>query len=192
MPKPSVALCRPKPMMSSSARLIWPAAAELPMASPSAKLWSPMPSAISRASWPAPLRQPGAAVAASASAGSGAGAVPPPGPPGHPAVEVHQPEQRAADAQDQDQPGPDRLAELVLLHRFLDRFEGVADHLHEQEQQHAHGGGVQQRAQARRWCTQPTEGQAEEDGQAGYGAEQGNLGCGHAGTLRKGCDDLDG
>jgi hypothetical protein len=42
MPKPQVALCRAKPMMSTVARLISPAFAETPMARPSAKLWIPI------------------------------------------------------------------------------------------------------------------------------------------------------
>ena len=50
MPKPSVALCRPKPMISVTARLISLAAAAWPIASPSPKLWTPMPIAISSAS----------------------------------------------------------------------------------------------------------------------------------------------
>ena len=49
IPNPSVALWSPKPMMSSSARLISPLAADWPMARPSEKLCSPMPTAISRA-----------------------------------------------------------------------------------------------------------------------------------------------
>ena len=47
MPKPSVALCRPKPMTSSRARAISPLAADAPIARPSAKLCRPMPTAIS-------------------------------------------------------------------------------------------------------------------------------------------------
>ena len=47
MPKPSVALCRPKPITSITARAISPAAADCPIARPSAKLCRPMPTAIS-------------------------------------------------------------------------------------------------------------------------------------------------
>ena len=50
MPKPSVALCSPKPMISVTARLILLAAAAWPIARPSPKLWTPMPTAISSAS----------------------------------------------------------------------------------------------------------------------------------------------
>ena len=50
MPKPSVALWRPKPMMRTSASVTWSWAADCPIASPSEKLCSPMPVAISSAS----------------------------------------------------------------------------------------------------------------------------------------------
>ena len=50
MPNPSVALCRPKPMMRTSARPIAPVAPACPIASPSEKLCSPIPVAMSRAS----------------------------------------------------------------------------------------------------------------------------------------------
>ena len=50
MPKPSVALCRPKPMIRVTARLIWLAAAAWPMARPSPKLCTPIPIAIRSAS----------------------------------------------------------------------------------------------------------------------------------------------
>ena len=53
IPNPSVALCKANPTTSRTARGSSPAAAELPMARPSAKLWSPMPMAIIRASWAA-------------------------------------------------------------------------------------------------------------------------------------------
>ena len=46
MPKPSVELCSAKPMMSTVARPISPAWAETPMARPSAKLCSPMATAM--------------------------------------------------------------------------------------------------------------------------------------------------
>ena len=46
MPKPSVPLCKAKPMTNIRASPTLPAAAELPMASPSAKLCSPIPTAI--------------------------------------------------------------------------------------------------------------------------------------------------
>ena len=46
MPKPSVALWRPKPITSTSARLISPEAADWPMARPSEKLCRPIPTAI--------------------------------------------------------------------------------------------------------------------------------------------------
>ena len=50
MPKPSVALWRPKPITSSSASEISSCAADCPIASPSEKLCSPMPVAIRSAS----------------------------------------------------------------------------------------------------------------------------------------------
>ena len=50
MPNPSVALCSPKPTISVTARLIEPAAAAWPIASPSPKLWTPIPTAIRSAS----------------------------------------------------------------------------------------------------------------------------------------------
>ena len=50
MPKPSVELCSPKPMTSSSASLISSFAADCPIASPSEKLCRPMPTAIRSAS----------------------------------------------------------------------------------------------------------------------------------------------
>ena len=50
MPKPSVALCSPKPMIRTSASVTWSCAADCPIASPSEKLCSPMPVAISSAS----------------------------------------------------------------------------------------------------------------------------------------------
>ena len=50
MPKPSVALCSAKPITSSVASAISLAAAACPIASPSAKLCRPMPTAISSAS----------------------------------------------------------------------------------------------------------------------------------------------
>src|SRR5438874_1460049 len=50
MPKPSVALWSPKPMISTNARLISPFAADWPIARPSEKLWNPMPTAMRRAS----------------------------------------------------------------------------------------------------------------------------------------------
>ena len=46
IPKPSVALCRPKPMISTVARPIAPDFAETPIASPSAKLCRPIANAI--------------------------------------------------------------------------------------------------------------------------------------------------
>ena len=46
MPKPSVALCRPKPMIRTIARLISPVAPAWPIARPSEKLCSPIPVAI--------------------------------------------------------------------------------------------------------------------------------------------------
>ncbi len=46
MPKPSVALCSPKPMISTVASPIAPALAETPIASPSAKLFKPIATAI--------------------------------------------------------------------------------------------------------------------------------------------------
>ena len=46
MPNPSVALCSAKPMISTVARLISPALAETPIASPSAKLCTPIARAI--------------------------------------------------------------------------------------------------------------------------------------------------
>ena len=54
MPKPSVALCRPNPMIRTSASAISPAAADWPIARPSPKLCRPIPVAISSAS-----RRPG-------------------------------------------------------------------------------------------------------------------------------------
>ena len=50
MPKPSVALCKPKPMMRVTAKLISLAAAAWPIASPSPKLCTPIPTAINSAS----------------------------------------------------------------------------------------------------------------------------------------------
>ena len=50
MPNPSVALWRPKPITSASARLSSPDAADCPIASPSEKLWSPIPVAMKTAS----------------------------------------------------------------------------------------------------------------------------------------------
>ena len=50
MPKPSVPLWSAKPMISTSARLVSPRAADCPMARPSAKLCRPMPVAIRTAS----------------------------------------------------------------------------------------------------------------------------------------------
>ena len=46
IPNPSVALCRPKPMIRTTARLMAPVAPAWPIASPSEKLCSPMPVAI--------------------------------------------------------------------------------------------------------------------------------------------------
>jgi hypothetical protein len=46
MPKPSVALWSPKPMIRTTARLIAPDAPAWPMARPSEKLCRPMPVAI--------------------------------------------------------------------------------------------------------------------------------------------------
>jgi hypothetical protein len=50
MPRPSVALWRPKPMIRTIARLSLSAAADWPIASPSEKLCNPMPVAMKRAS----------------------------------------------------------------------------------------------------------------------------------------------
>ena len=50
MPKPSVALCRAKPMTSTVAKAISLLAAACPIANPSAKLCSPIPMAISKES----------------------------------------------------------------------------------------------------------------------------------------------
>ena len=47
MPNPSVALCAPKPITRSKARLSSPAAADEPIARPSPKLCRPMPTAMS-------------------------------------------------------------------------------------------------------------------------------------------------
>jgi hypothetical protein len=49
MPKPSVALCRPKPMTSIVANATSPRAADCPIARPSAKLCAPIPTAIGNA-----------------------------------------------------------------------------------------------------------------------------------------------
>ena len=46
MPKPSVELWSANPMISTVARPISPACAETPMARPSAKLWSPIATAM--------------------------------------------------------------------------------------------------------------------------------------------------
>src|ERR1700712_5274463 len=56
MPKPSVALCNPKPMTSTPANAMSPVAADCPIAKPSAKLCSPIPVAISNASRRGPLQ----------------------------------------------------------------------------------------------------------------------------------------
>ena len=61
MPKPSVALCSAKPTISVTARLAAPVAAAWPIARPSPKLWTPMPTAIrSERRWPSvmPSTQP--------------------------------------------------------------------------------------------------------------------------------------
>ncbi len=72
MPKPSVALCRPKPMISSRARLISPFAADWPMARPSEKLCRPMPTAMSSASLrPGLVNQPDAGASSSTAAAPG-------------------------------------------------------------------------------------------------------------------------
>ena len=57
IPKPSVALCSAKPMISTVARPISPVLAETPIASPSAKLWIPIAAAIVM---PKPQRAPAA------------------------------------------------------------------------------------------------------------------------------------
>src|SRR5947209_391758 len=56
MPKPSVALWRAKPMIRTVARVTAPALAETPIASPSAKLWSPIAVAMTRPVWSARRR----------------------------------------------------------------------------------------------------------------------------------------
>ena len=50
IPRPSVALCRPKPMISTIARLTSFLADDWPIASPSEKLCSPIPVAMNTAS----------------------------------------------------------------------------------------------------------------------------------------------
>ena len=60
MPKPSVALCKAKPMIRTVASPISPARAETPIARPSAKLWTPIAVAMIR---PSAERGPRAALA---------------------------------------------------------------------------------------------------------------------------------
>ena len=55
MPKPSVALWSPKPMISATASEISPFAADWPIASPSEKLCRPMPMAMNSARRLGPL-----------------------------------------------------------------------------------------------------------------------------------------
>src|ERR1700687_3492845 len=112
MPKPSVALCSPNPMNSRTARLIWPAAAEVPIANPSAKLCRPIPPAAPQPRPPPPIApqrrgdvtdgcragpaQPRAALAA------------------HESVDPHQPKQPDTDRGSQDHTFGRRVADLMV------------------------------------------------------------------------------
>jgi hypothetical protein len=158
-------------MISISASCISPAAAWLPIASPSAKLCSPMPIAMSRASWVAGLRQPVAMVPAAGIAL---------GPAAHPAVEVDQAEQAQAGADGEDRAVAQRRTVRVGGERRLDRCPRVCQDVPEQEHENADGQRVEQRADPGHRRAHPADRQADEDRESGDGPEQGDPGGRHA------------
>ena len=169
-------------MISNSASLISPVAADCPIASPSEKLCRPMPTAISN-------DNRAAGVANVMAVGRSAAAVAEPGPmrasrpgslTGHPALvvgEAHQAYGDAGHGQRGEGPrtGPTNLPAPKRGDRFecgLDRVERLGEHVPEQEHQDPECQRVQERLDPGGGPTKPPDGEPEEDRQAGDGSQQ--------------------
>ena len=173
MPKPSVALWRPKPTIRTTARLISPEAPAWPMASPSEKLCRPMPVAINTRE---PRRSRERRDPRLLELGGGRRT----GPerrlvplPLHPAVvvdEAHQPDGEA-DREQGRVPGEVRPAPAVHRtgERLVHRLDRAVDHVVEQEEEDARGERAQRRLQPDVRCRQPPQRETDEDRRSGDG-----------------------
>ena len=153
MPKPSVALCSPKPITSTSARLISPLAADWPIARPSEKLCSPMPVAIISDSDCAGDSAPGLHVVSATAAAPRLRNPPRRRRLATMLVEVDEAHEADREARRRrsprgqaKRPHVPSWSSAAALQRRLDRLDPGREHVPEQEEQDAGRGRAEQRA----------------------------------------------
>ncbi len=171
MPKPSVALWRPKPMISVTASPIWLAAAAWPIARPSPKLWTPIPIDDEKRESDRRVREihraPRGELVDRGRARPDEQRCPSVGARLHPRVvvdEAHQPADEADHAKNGE------LAEMtpmVVVQRLVDRVDGVRHHVPEEEDEDAGREGGEPRAGRSAEPVHARHGQAEKDRRAG-------------------------
>ncbi len=146
MPKPSVALCRPKPMTRARARLSSSAAADCPIARPSEKLWSPIPVAMKTASQLEGRHPDDVLLRLVLGDRRCAGTehrlrAPPP----EPAVVQREGHQTDCEAGGQEYRQPEKSSVVPGRQRFLHRLDRGREHIPQEEDQDPGSHGAQER-----------------------------------------------